>query len=142
MKQVAGGVYQSDRFFSRQNDRQAARRPGIRHLLDRVRSLQRLAEEETRRRRVQTDSADAQFALLEQVNLIGAKFFFAQLVRWTTEMPGKILHDFQVGVYGSLRVIATLEFLQHHFSKLGHRDLLVTHKISPSEPDGHHFTYA
>ena len=54
------------------------------------------------------------------------------------EMSSEILHDFQVSVYGSLRVITTLEFLQHHFSKLGHRDLLVTHKISPTEPDGHH----
>ena len=35
----------------------------------------------------------------------------------------------QVRSYGSLRVITTLEFLQHLFSKLGHRDLLVTHKI-------------
>jgi len=25
-----------------------------------------------------------------------------------------------------LRVIKTLEFLQHHFSEMGHRDLLVT----------------
>src|SRR5215471_15759319 len=103
MEQVAGGVDQPDRFFSRQNDRQSAWRPGIRHLLDRVRSLQRLAEEETQR-----DCADAQFALLEQVNLIGTDVVFAQLVRRTTEMSSKILHDFQVGVYGSLRVIATL----------------------------------
>src|SRR5215469_1847063 len=108
MEQVAGGVDQPDRFFSRQNDRQSAWRPGIRHLLDRVRSLQRLAEEETQRRRVQSDCADAQFALLEQVNLIGTDVVFAQLVRRTTEMSSKILHDFQVGVYGNLRVIATL----------------------------------
>jgi hypothetical protein len=27
---------------------------------------------------------------------------------------------------GSLGVITTLEFLQHHFSQMGHRDLLVT----------------
>jgi hypothetical protein len=26
-------------------------------------------------------------------------------------------------------VIATLEFLQHHFSKMGHTDLLVTHTL-------------
>ena len=60
-----------------------------------------------------------------------------QLIWRTMEVPGEILHDLQVSVYGSLRVITTLEFLQHHFSKLGHRDLLVTHKISPPEPDGH-----
>ena len=79
MEQVAGGVDQSDRFFSRQNDRQSARCPGIRYLFDRVRSLQRLAEEETQSRRVQSDRADAQLPLLEQVYLIGADLFFAQL---------------------------------------------------------------
>ena len=45
---------------------------------------------------------------------------------------GEGLHNFQVALHGSLRVITTLEFLQHHCSELGHRDLLVTHKISPS----------
>ena len=29
-----------------------------------------------------------------------------------------------------LRVITTLEFFQHHFSEMGHRDLLVTHNLS------------
>src|SRR5207253_2515574 len=134
MKQVAGGVYQSDRFFSRQNDRQAARSPGVRHLLDRVRSLQRLAEEETQRRRVQADSADAQFPLLEQVNLIGTDVVFTKLVWRTMEVTGEVFHDFQISVYGSLRVITTLEFLQHHFAKLGHRDLLVTTKYRRRSP--------
>jgi hypothetical protein len=64
---------------------------------------------------MQADGANAQFALLEQVGLIGAKLFFAQLVRRTTEMPSKVLHDLQIGVYGSLRVIPTLELFQHHF---------------------------
>ncbi len=30
-----------------------------------------------------------------------------------------------------LRIITALEFLQHHFSEMGHRDLLVTHNLSP-----------
>src|SRR5215813_10884304 len=34
-----------------------------------------------------------------------------------------------IGDCGSLRVIPTLEFLERPFSKLGHRDLLVTHTI-------------
>ena len=32
----------------------------------------------------------------------------------------------KVASYGSLGVITTLEFFQHHFSEMGHRDLLVT----------------
>src|SRR6516225_7188271 len=31
-----------------------------------------------------------------------------------------------VGTYGILRIIKTLEFFQHYFSEMGHRDLLVT----------------
>jgi len=46
----------------------------------RVRSLQSLAEEKTQRRRVQADRADAQFPLLEQVNLIGTDVAFTQLI--------------------------------------------------------------
>ena len=42
------------------------------------------------------------------------------------EILAEIFHDLQVSVYGSLRVITTLEFLQ-----------LVTHKNMPPEPDGH-----
>jgi hypothetical protein len=31
--------------------------------------------------------------------------------------------------YGSLCVIKTLEFFQHHFAKSGHRDLLMTRQL-------------
>ena len=44
--------------------------------------------------------------------------------------------EYSTGV-DSLRVITTLEFLQHHCSELGHRDLLVTHKISLSGVEMH-----
>jgi len=39
---------------------------------------------------------------------------------------GELLERFNVRGYGSLRVISTLRFLQHHFAQMGHRDLLVT----------------
>src|SRR4249919_437621 len=98
MEQITGGVDQADRFFTRQDDGQSTRRPGIRHLLDRVRSLQRLAEKETKRRRMQADCADAQFPLLEQVHLIRADVLFAQLVWRTMEVTSKFFHDLQVAV--------------------------------------------
>ena len=37
-------------------------------------------------------------------------------------------------LHDSLSVITTLEFVQHLFAKLGHRDLLVTHKILLPKP--------
>jgi hypothetical protein len=48
----------------------------------------------------------------------------------------KGLHDLQVALHGSLRIITTLEFFQHHFAKLGHRDLLVTHTLSETSVAG------
>ena len=37
-------------------------------------------------------------------------------------------------LYGGFSEVTTLEFLQHHFSEMGHRDLLVTHKYRFSQP--------
>jgi hypothetical protein len=37
-----------------------------------------------------------------------------------------VLHNPQVAFYGTLSTVATLEFLQHHSSEMGHRDPLVT----------------
>ena len=48
-------------------------------------------------------------------------------------MLGELLYCSKVSTYGSLRVITALEFLQHHFSQMGHRKyLLVTHNLSQS----------
>ena len=60
---------------------------------------------------------------------------WAKLVGSLVEVLGEVLHDSQVAGYGILSVITTLEFLQRHFPKLGHRDLLVTHKISLRSAD-------
>jgi len=40
----------------------------------------------------------------------------AQLVRRAVEVAGEISDCPQVTAYGTRRVIATLEFLQHHFA--------------------------
>jgi len=114
---------------------------GIRHLIDRVCPLQGFAEEESQRCRTMADRTDTKFPLVEQVHLIGADLFRPKLIRRTAEMFCERLYNFQVAVHGSLRVITTLEFFPHQFAKLGHRDLLVTHKILPSKcgcyPDHH-----
>ncbi|MGA2647591.1 MAG: hypothetical protein ABSF15_23050 [Candidatus Sulfotelmatobacter sp.] len=36
-------------------------------------------------------------------------------------MAGEIFDRLDVAVYGSLSVITTLEFFEHHFAKVGHR---------------------
>src|SRR5215469_18196733 len=58
----------------------------------------------------------------------------AQAIRWAVEVARKFLDGTDVTAYGFCRVVTTLEFLQHHFSKMGHRDLLVTHNLA--QPTG------
>ncbi|OFW12352.1 MAG: hypothetical protein A3H27_01465 [Acidobacteria bacterium RIFCSPLOWO2_02_FULL_59_13] len=60
--------------------------------------------------------ADTQLFLLQQVHLVGADLFWPELIRRTMEVFGEGLYRFQRGVYGSRRVITTLEFLQHQFA--------------------------
>src|SRR6516165_12500464 len=53
----------------------------------------------------------------------------AQAIRWTVEVASKVFHCADVGTCGIVSVITTLEFLQHHFSESGHKDLLMTRKF-------------
>jgi hypothetical protein len=46
------------------------------------------------------------------------------------EVSSKILDCADVGTCGMLSVITSLEFFQHYFSEMGHRDLLVTQNLS------------
>src|SRR6202162_2328677 len=75
--------------------------------------------------------AGAQLLLLKQVGLILTQVLRTELVGSLMEMAGEFLDDPKVGFYGTLSVITTLEFLQHNSAKMGHRDLLVTHNLSP-----------
>jgi len=45
-------------------------------------------------------------------------------LRRTMEVLDKILHRVDIGTYCALRVVATLEFIQHHLPKMGHGNLL------------------
>src|SRR6516162_7634796 len=50
----------------------------------------------------------------------------AQTIGSAVEVASKIFNCMDVGTYGILRIIKTLEFFQHYFSEMGHKDLLVT----------------
>jgi len=60
-----------------------------------------------------------------------ADVFRAKLVGTFPEVRREVRNGVEIRSYGILSVIATLEFVQHHFSKMGHRDLLETHTLSP-----------
>ena len=53
------------------------------------------------------------------------------LRRDAMKVTSVILHDLQVRARGRFSVVTTLEFLEHHFAKMGHKDLLVTPTIAP-----------
>jgi hypothetical protein len=53
--------------------------------------------------------------------LVLADVLRSEPIRRAPEITREILDRLDVAVYGSLSVITTLEFLEHHFAKVGHR---------------------
>jgi len=53
----------------------------------------------------------------------------AYAIRTAVEASRKLFDCVNVGTYGIVSVIKTLELIQHHFSEMGHRDLLVTQNL-------------
>src|ERR1700684_1436142 len=68
----------------------------------------------------------------EQIRLVLADVLRSELIRWAPEITREIFDRLDVAVYGSLSVITTLEFLEHHFAKVGHR--LAPYDPTPSPP--------
>src|SRR5258708_1510678 len=70
------------------------------------------------------DGSWRELAVSEQIRLVLAYLFRAKTFGRTAEVLRKVLHRIDVGTYGALRVVATLEFIQHHLPKIGHGNLL------------------
>src|ERR1017187_10523152 len=62
------------------------------------------------------DGVVGQLPNAEQIRYVLADVFGAELVGRTFEIARKVLDGPEVGACGTLRVITTLEFLEHHFS--------------------------
>jgi hypothetical protein len=73
-------------------------------------------EEEAQGRQPLRHRVGGQFSLAEKLCLILADVLRTQLVWPALEVSCKILDGADIGGCCTLRVIATLEFLQHHFS--------------------------
>jgi hypothetical protein len=78
--------------------------------------MQRFHEEEAQRGALLLDGASGELAVLEQVGLIGPDVFRPKLVWALPEVSRELLNGVDVGSYGILGVITTLELIQHHFS--------------------------
>src|SRR5271156_3199729 len=98
-------------------------------MIGEIRSPECLDEEKTQSGSATFDGGRGEFAITKQVNLVFADVVWTESVRRTAEVLRKILHRMDVGTNRVLRVVATLEFLQHQLSELGHSDLLVTQTL-------------
>jgi hypothetical protein len=57
-----------------------------------------------------------QLPVAEEMGHVLANLFGAELVRRTVEMARRVVDGTEVSARGTLRVITTLEFLQHQFA--------------------------
>jgi len=73
-----------------------------------------------------------QLAFVEQFGLIFANVSRAQTIWRAVKSSGKIFDCTNVVAYGILSVITKLEFLQHQFSEMGHRDTSCDPHLYPS----------
>src|SRR5690348_2570669 len=102
MKEIAGRIDEPDRFFLRQDDRQAARHSRIRHFFDRIVAFQGFAEEKTQCCGMRADRSRALLPLVQQMQLVSPDLVWAELIWRSLEVPGEIRNCLEVSRYGSL----------------------------------------
>src|SRR6516162_2166703 len=79
-------------------------------------SLERLNKEEPQCGHTVHRCAGCHFALLQQVGLIASQLIRPELIRGLAKMAGERSHVLQVLASCDLRIVAALEFLQHHLA--------------------------
>ncbi len=62
--------------------------------------------------------------LAKQIHLVLADMLRAKPLWRTMEVLRKVLHRVDVATSSALRIVATLEFIQHPLPKMGHGNLL------------------
>jgi hypothetical protein len=70
------------------------------------------------------DSVGSQVPITDQVKLKLSDVLGSELIRRPMEIFRELPQSERMGFYDSLGIITTLEFLQHHFAKLDHREPL------------------
>src|SRR6266850_156734 len=140
MERSARGIDESRDFFLAEDRWEAVGLFRIGSLGDAPGLLESFDVEEPQRRQAVRNCTRRQLPLLKQLGLIFANVSRAQAIRRKVESSSKIFHCADVVACGMLRVITTLEFLQHHFSEMGHRDLLVTQNLSQPSSNTAPFT--
>jgi hypothetical protein len=85
-------------------------------VLQHVVTLESLYEEESQCRHSLHDGSRAELPLLQEITLKSPDVIWTKLIRRAVEILGELPDCQQIRPYGSLRVITTLEFLQHRFA--------------------------
>jgi hypothetical protein len=116
VEQVPGGVDELAYFLLAQHDRESAGRFGKGNILQHVMPPQGFHEQEPERRHSLDNAPGAELLLLQKVALKASDVVRTELIWWPVEVLGELPDRHQVRPYGSLRVITTLEFLQHHLA--------------------------
>jgi len=109
-----------------ENDRQLSPLLGVGRVVNGPGTFESLGEKEAEGRNPLRDRVVGQLADTKQVSCEFADLVGTKLVGRTMEEAREVLDRIQVHAPGRFSVITTLEFLEHHFSKMGHKDLLVT----------------
>ncbi len=82
------------------------------------------------------DRAVGELPVAEQVSSVFADVCRAELVGRTVKMAREVLNDSEVGAPGGIGEVTTLEFVEHHLSKMGHKNLLETRPYRPQRANG------
>src|ERR1700693_4359149 len=69
------------------------------------------------------------------MGLVLANMIWTKLIGRLAEESCEPLDSANISAYSCLREVTSLEFLQHYFAKMGHRNLLVTHTILLASTD-------
>src|SRR5260370_3581567 len=109
-------IDQSRNFFLAQDSRHVKRFFRIGGLLDAPGLVESFGVEKSESGETLPNRARCQFLFLEKFGLVFANMARAQAVRRKVESSREIFDGADVTVCGSLGVITTLEFFQHHFS--------------------------
>src|SRR5215467_279724 len=115
-KQRPSGVDETRYFLSTEHRGQSAPIFGIRQELSILGSLERLYKEESQSGYTVDRSAGCHLALSEQVRLITSQLIGSELIWRLAKVASERSYVLQVLASCDLRIVAALEFLQHHLA--------------------------
>jgi hypothetical protein len=94
----------------------------VRYGIGRKPPLQRAHKEESQRGHLSDHGIRLQLPLVQQVGLVLTNMLRTELIGRLAEESREPLDGADIGAGSCWREVASLEFLQHHFAKTGHKD--------------------